>query len=255
MTFITVGMFSWIILYNAAYLFFGLGASLLLNCMLFTSSFVIFFHITIEMYKGCIFTGYPIINQDLKLKNSYRNQVLKYFIFTKVFDMILCCFIILDYSLSTNPNTKIEELLVNSSFSVDIFLLGYFIEILVTDVVAGFFVLDPQYLEVMEPEEGGRVQQGPEKALMSSDYSESESNFSDVYDLTGDGELWFGGRGGKRTKSRAQARTVDWQDVMLKEINISKGGGFERQKGLGIIYKGMYKDINVPYRPLILISR
>lgn len=172
---------------------------------------------------------------------------MKFFLFSKLFDMILCSFILLDYSLSTNPTANIENLLVNSKLTVWIFLSAFLIEVIISDLITGCFVFDSQYLEVLEPDEAQKGAVMNEGGFLSDEYSKIDDEFDESLGNEELGNTGFNEiLGVSKDKRRFnEGRRVKWSGVKMKQIEIGKRGSFDRKKGLGVLYPGRFRGVDV----------
>jgi hypothetical protein len=100
--------------------------------------------------------GYPYLNLDLRIKARYKKNVLKFWVFGKFFNILICSFLLISTNMTGHSWSSIEELLTNDATKIIIFFAVMGLESFFTEIVNVLFTLDDTFIESFDPEEVAR---------------------------------------------------------------------------------------------------
>lgn len=257
---------------------YGVDTIHFLSFILLNSAFCVFIFMSVEIFKGIIYTGYPYMNIDLKIKAKYKKNVLLFWVFGKVFNMLLCSFMLISSTMTGHSYSTIEEFLSEDDFNIITFFTAMGIDVFFTEIVNVLFTLNNTFIESFDPEEIAREssllmndlmedqlkeengQPGSEETeenVMARTLQTLQSTFNTTFNLTSDASLNLDStnlmnKSSKRSKKFSKNQKINFATINVKDIEIDKDYIFERSDGLGVAYIGTYKGIRVKIRQIAL---
>jgi hypothetical protein len=140
-----------------------------LSFIFLNSAACVFIFMMVEIFKGIIHTGYPYLNIDMKLKARYKKNVLLFWVFGKVFNMLLCSFMIISSSMTGHSYYSIEQFLSDNYININIFFIAILLDLFFSETANIYFTLNNTFIEAFEPEEIAR-----ESSLLINSFIEEE---------------------------------------------------------------------------------
>ena len=249
--------------------------------MLLNSAFCVFMFMSVEIFKGIIYTGYPYLNLDLKIKAKYKKNVLLFWVFGKVFNMLLLSFMLISSTMTGHSYSTIEEFLSEDDLNIIVFLCAMGLDLFFTEIFSSLFTLNNTFIEAFDPEEIARdsslmmdslleqeelaideMKNGDmQDNMMARTLTTLQTTFNTTFNLTTDASLNLDTTGalssktGKRNKSRSKKGSkINFTKMSIKDIEVKKDKIFERSDGLGVAYIGTFKNIKLKIRQIALMD-
>lgn len=245
-----------------------------LTFIFLNSALCVFIFMSVEIFKGIIYTGYPYLNLDLKIKAKYKKNVLLFWVFGNVFNMLLCSLMLISSSMTGHSYSTIEDFLGQNILNLMTFFIAMGLDVFFSEIVNVIFILDNTFIEAFDPEEVAREssllmnslieeeQLFPENSnngsvenMMARTFSTLQSTLHTTFNRTQNATLEVDDANissgmGKRRKKKSEKIHVS--NIKIKDIEIDKNNIFERGDGLGMAYLGILQNFKIKVRQIAL---
>jgi hypothetical protein len=138
-----------VIVYNVMYAIGELYFPTFLGCIMMTGIFLILSFTFLEFYKSRYFSGFPYINKKAQRSLKHMKSVICFWVFGKFIEISICAYLLL---FSTFSQTDLYSYLEGKSLLGFSLYLIYALNLVITELIPGRFVLERQFLDIFKGE-------------------------------------------------------------------------------------------------------